>query len=58
MSERKIGKISKEEIERQKEEVRRTEVAMLKLLAKKYPDEAKKFVSTVKSNFSLTNSFV
>jgi hypothetical protein len=58
MANNQIKRISKEEIERQQEETRRTEIAMLKLLAKKYPDDAKKFVNSVKSKFSLTKSFV
>jgi hypothetical protein len=58
MSDRKPKVIKREIVERQTEEERRTELAMLKLLAKKYPDEAKRFVNSVKSKFSLTNSFV
>ena len=58
MNERKIKRIPKEDAEKQAEETRRTELAMLKLLAKKYPEDAKKFANAVKSKFSLTNSFV
>jgi hypothetical protein len=57
-SNRKIEVKKKETIEREAEDARRTELAMLKLLAKKYPSEAKKFLATVESSFSLTKSFV
>ena len=56
MSEKPIKRIPRETVEKQREETRRTELAMLKLLSAKYPSEAAKFAKSVTQNLSLTNA--